>query len=93
MLFAESDPLTIVISILNMSYHKTKSFPIRWANPTTMHDVYDILYTRIFYPFSDILYIFGDDFPNLNSVIDRLKRWAITRGGSSPPRPSIMIVK
>ncbi|KAL9127044.1 MAG: hypothetical protein Q9217_004008 [Psora testacea] len=92
-LFAESDPLTTVVSTLDTSCHETESFPIRWANPTTVHDVYDILHARIFCPFSDVLCIFADDFPDLSSVVDRLKCWAIAGGGSSPPRPSVVIVK
>jgi hypothetical protein len=94
--FAESDPSATVISASNASCHETESFPVRWANGTTVHDVYDILHVRIFCPFSDVLCIFADDFPNFNSVVDRLKIWAIAGAGSSPfeqARPSVVIVK
>jgi len=95
-LFAESDPSATVISASNASCHETESFPVRWANATTVHDVYDILHARIFCPFSDVLCIFADDFPNFKSVVDRLKTWAIAGVGSSPfeqVRPSVVIVK
>ncbi len=95
-LFAESDPSATVISASNASCHETESFPVRWANATTVPDVYDILHARIFCPFSDVLCIFADDFPNFKSVVDRLKIWAIAGIGSSPfeqVRPSVVIVK
>ena len=95
-LFAESDPSATVASTPNTSCHECESFPIRWANTMTLHNAYDILHTRILCPFSDVLCIFADDFPNFNSVVDRLKTWAVTGGGSSPleqVRPSVVIVK
>ena len=95
-LFAESDPSATVPSTLNSSCHESKSFPIRWANATTVHDVYDILHARILCPFSDVLCIFAGDFPNFKSVVDRLKTWAVAGGGSSPferVRPRVVIVR
>jgi len=95
-LFAESDPSITVTSTSNSSYYKPESFPIRWANATTVHDAYNILHARILYPVSDILCIFADDFPSFNAVVDRLKIWAVAGGGSSPleqARPSVVIVK
>jgi len=95
-LFAESDPSAPVATTSNASCHELESFPIRWANATTVHDVYDILHARILCPFSDVLCIFADDFPNFNAVVDRLKTWAVAGGGSSPleqVRPSVVIVK
>ncbi len=95
-LFAESDPSATVASNPNASCHESESFPIRWANTMTLHNAYDILHTRILCPFSDVLCIFADDFPNFNSVVDRLKTWAVAGGGSSPlehVRPSVVIVK
>ena len=95
-LFAESDPSATVASTLNVSCYESESFPIRWANATTVHDIYDILYARILCPFSDVLCIFADDFSNFNSVVDRLKTWPVAGGGSSPieqARPSVLIVK
>ncbi len=61
-----------------------------------MHDVYDILHARIFCPFSDVLCIFADDFLNFQSVVNRLKIWAIAGAESSPfeqARSSVVIVK
>ncbi len=94
-LFAESDPFTTVVLTLNASCHETESFPVRWANATTVHDVYDILHARIFCPFSDVLCIFADDFPNFNSVAIRLKTWAIAGGSSRLEQagPRVVIVK
>jgi len=95
-LFAESDPSVTVTSTSNSSCHEPESFPIRWANATTVHDAYDILHARILCPVSDVLCIFADDFPSFNAVVDRLKIWAVAGGGSSPleqARPSVVIVK
>ena len=96
MLFAESDSSATVISVSNASCHETESFPVRWANATIVSDVYDILHARIFCPFSDVLCIFADDFPNFKSVVNRLKIWAIAGVESSSfeqVRPSVVIVK
>ncbi len=93
MFFAESDPSTTIVSTTTTSCHETESFPIRWANATTVQDVYDILHARIFCQFSDVLCIFADDFPNFKSVVDRLRTWAIAGGGSNLPQPSVVIVK
>ena len=94
-LFAESDPFATVVSTLNASCHESESYPVRLANATTVHDVYDILHARIFCPFSDLLCVFADDFPNFSSVVDRLKTWAIARGSSRLERaqPRVVIVK
>ena len=54
-LFAESDPKTTVISNLDTSCRETESFPLCWANATTVHDIYDILHARLFCPFSNVL--------------------------------------
>ncbi len=96
MLFVESDPSATVILASNASCHEIESFPVRWANATTVHDVYDILHARIFCPFSDVLCIFVDDFPNFKSVVNRLKTWAIAKVESSSFEqvwPSVVIVK
>jgi len=90
MLFVESDPSATVILASNASCHEIESFPVRWANATTVHDVYDILHARIFCPFSDVL------FPNFKSVVNRLKTWAIAKVESSSFEqvwPSVVIVK
>ena len=95
-LFAESDPSATIISASNAFCHETESFPVRWANATIVHDVYDILHARIFCPFSDVLCIFADDFLNFQSVVNRLKIWAIAGAESSPfeqARSSVVIVK
>ena len=95
-LFVESDPSATVISASNASCHEIESFSVRWANATTVHDVYDILHARIFCFFSDVLCIFVDDFLNFQSVVNRLKIWAIVEAGSSffeQVRSSVVIVK
>ena len=92
-LFADSDPSTSVTSKLETSCHETESFPVRWATSMTVPDVSNILHARILLPFSDVLCIFADDFPDLNSIVNRLKYWAIAGGGSSHPGPSVVIVR
>ena len=72
-LFADSYPSTIIVSTLDISCHETESFPLRWTNAITVHDIYNILHARIFCPFSDVLCIFADDFPDLSSILDRLR--------------------
>ena len=61
-----------------------------------MHDVYDILHSRLFCLFADVLCIFAEDFINLESVVDRLRTWAAADSGSSlfmQTRLRVVIVK
>jgi hypothetical protein len=43
-----------------------------------MHNVYNILYNRLFCLFVDVLCIFVDDFINFKSVVNRLKALVVT---------------
>lgn len=95
-LFAESDPSATTIPPLSAFCHETESFPVGWAKAATISNVYDILHARLICPFSDVLCVFADDFPNLESVVDRLKAWAIAGGGFDSPervRPSVVVVQ
>ena len=94
--FADSEPYTKIIPSPVTSCHDLESFPLRWATPGTVHDVYDILHTRILLPFSDVLCMFAEDFTTFDEVIDRLKSWAVTGKPArvlDQPRPRVVIVK
>ncbi len=96
-LFAESDPSVTIPSVVNnTSCHEIEASPIRWAKATTVHNVYDILYGRLFCLFADVLCIFADDFINFESVVNRLKAWAAAGSGSTlfkQTRSRVVIVK
>lgn len=94
-LFAESDPSATIASTPSLACHESESFPIRWASPTTVHGIYDCLHARILCPFTDVVCVFADDFPNFDCVVDRLRTWAVTGSGWTPKqiKPNVVIVK
>jgi len=96
-LFAESDPSVTISSIVNNIFcHETEASSIRWVKVTTMHNIYDILYGRLFCLFADVLCIFADDFINFESVVNRLKAWVAAGSGSTlfkQTRSRVVIVK
>ena len=83
----------MIISTLNTFCHETESFSIHWANSLIVYNVYDILHVWIFCPFSDVLCIFADNFPNLSSMVNCLKHWAIAGRGLISSELNVMIMK
>lgn len=96
-LFAKSDPSMTISSIVNNIFcHEIETSSIRWVKATTMHNVYNILYNRLFCLFVDVLCIFVDDFINFKSVVNRLKAWVVISNESTlfkQTKPRVVIVK
>ncbi len=96
-LFVESDSSVTISSIVNNIFcHEIETSSIRWVRVTTMHNVYDILYDRLFCLFADVLCIFADDFINFESVVNRLKAWVAADSESTlfkQTRSRVVIVK
>lgn len=96
-LFVESDSSVTISSIVNNIFcHEIETSSIRWVKVTTMHNIYDILYGRLFCLFVDVLCIFVDDFINFESVVNRLKVWVAADSESTlfkQTRSRVVIVK
>ena len=94
-LFADSDPLSVIYRNHEIaSCHRTTSYPTPWAL-TSDHSLYDTLHARLFFPFTDVICIFADDFKDLESVRDSLNAWATIGLASDLPkeiRPRVVIV-
>jgi len=74
-LLAESDPFAAIPSAANTYYcHETEPFRLKWAKAIPVDKLYNILYTRLFFLFTDVLCIFADDFTDFKSVVERLKK-------------------
>ncbi len=96
-LFVESDSSVMISSVVNNIFcHEIEASSIRWVKVTTMHNVYDILYDRLFCLFVDVLCIFVDDFINFESVVNRLKAWVAADNESTlfkQTKSRVVIVK
>ena len=80
--FAESDPFAPLNVEPETSFlcHQTFPHPIQWMNHPS-DKLFDIIHSRLFYLFVDVLCIFADDFESFEHVADRLKTWAILKQG------------
>lgn len=76
--FAESDPFaaTTVEPATSLLCHQTFAHPIQWTKKSSQN-LFDIVHSRLFYLFVDVLCVFADDFESFEHVADRLKTWAI----------------
>ena len=97
-LFGESNPLvTSGLSGFQQYHgiaqcHQTTCQPCCW---TSTQSLYDILHTRLLFPFADVICIFADNLGNVNDAINRLKIWATigsNSGLSRITRPRVIIV-
>ncbi len=77
--FAESSP-DQAISWVDSS--DTESFPLQWAEETTRQTLCSLLHARLLCLFTDLFFIFADDFANFDQVIRLLESWA-TAGSAS----------
>lgn len=87
-----SRPLLISDSDIGLSPHNTPRYhydsnyqksPLRWYTKELSHaDVNDTLQARVVFPFADLICIFVDDFPNLDSVAQKLLRWSLLKASS-----------
>ena len=80
--FAESDPFSAVDLEPETSFlcHQTFPHPVQWMNHPS-NELFDIIHSRLFFLFVDVLCIFADDFESFEHVADRLKTWAVLKKG------------
>lgn len=94
-LFADSDvAFKIPIKTRDTTYHERFTYRLQWQHPPKL-SYSDIIHTRLFFLFTDVICIFADNFANLDDVIKRLKSWAAAGTVSSSPstvRPKVVIV-
>ena len=73
--------------------HPTKSYPISWSE--NGQDIFDVIFARLLFLFTDVLCIFAEDVGGLRGVNSLLKTWASIGSASSLPksvRPSVIVV-
>lgn len=95
LLFVDSDPFSTNTPSHNFEpCHETSTYPTTWSR-SSEYSAQDILYARLFFPFTDVICIFADDFPCLEDVARRLITWLKIGSGSSLPhmlRPRVLVV-
>ena len=96
-LFADTDhhiSTETVVQQENPRCHEISLHPIHWLL-SSRHKLHTVIYTRLFFLFTDVVCIFADNVGGLNSVADILKEWAKYRTASCLPnvlRPRVVIV-
>ena len=81
--FAESSPSqAISLAAEDPCVGETKSFPIQWAEDTTVQHLYNVLHARLFCLFADVVCVFADDFADFDHAVQLLKSWAAAGSAS-----------
>ena len=95
--FAESSPSqAIPLAAEDPRTCETDSFPVQWAEGTTVDHLYNVLHARLFCLFADVVCIFADDFTDFDQVIQLLVSWAAAGSASvhfNQIRPRVVIVR
>jgi len=82
MLFAKANLETppIKLSEIVECYYKTKRYRLDWVSnqypKPEIGDMVNRIYLLLLLPFTDILYLFIEDFLSLEEVLNLLYRWA-----------------
>ncbi|RAQ76853.1 hypothetical protein COH21_008696 [Aspergillus flavus] len=94
LLFAESSPS--VQSATERSHllcHETVAYPTRWE--PSPYSISDIIFSRLYFLFCDVVCMFADDFSTQADVAEQLMTWIEIGGPKSLPekiRPRLLIV-
>ncbi len=95
--FAESSPSqAIPLAAEDPRVCETESFPIQWAEDTTVQHLYNVLHARLFCLFADVVCVFADDFADFEQTVQLLKSWAAAGSASvhfDKIRPRVVIVR
>jgi len=95
--FADRNPFAGTYSYCEPAHslcHKSVLHSMSW-HTGRQSIIIDILYARLFFVFSDVVYIFADDFSSLGDILLRLFSWIDIGSASSLPaaiRPQLVIV-
>ena len=96
-LFAESRPShAIPLAADDSRLCETDSFPIQWADDTTVQQLSNVLHARLFCLFADVVCVFADDFADFDETVQRLKSWAAAGSASvhfDKIRPRVVVVR
>ena len=94
---AESSPSqAIPLAAEDPRVCETESFPIQWAEDTTVQHLYNVLHARLFCLFTDVVCVFADDFVDFDHAVQLLKSWAAAGSASvhfNKIRPRVVIVR
>ena len=94
LLFAESNPDQVSCSHqVSSGCHETTNYLASWGQGSLFH--VDVLYSRLFFLFTDLICIFAADFRSLQEIINLIVRWCQHGSPSSLSqrvRPRIIIV-
>ena len=97
-LFADSDPKAIEASFREpkqtANCHEDATQVAQWALPPD-HQLFSLLYARLFLPFADVICLFADDLGGVEGVSKLLKEWAtigISLTSEKQCRPRILVI-
>ncbi|KAL8832502.1 MAG: hypothetical protein Q9191_000229 [Dirinaria sp. TL-2023a] len=81
--FAESSSSQVIpLAVEDPRVDETESFPIQWAEDTTVQHLYNVLHARLFCLFIDVVCVFADDFVDFDHAVQLLKSWAAVDSAS-----------
>ena len=79
-LFVNSNPSLTATSALSSQCHDIQFYILCWVTTDVL--VFDLLYAQFLYLFTDVIYIFAEDFNDLDDVVDHLWAWAAAGSGT-----------
>lgn len=93
LLFADGDPLKSLTTQHQPSVPQGTEYELAWKTPDGQN-AQRLLYTRLLFLFTDIVYIFAEDFPDFQHVIDFLTDCIKARSASmlQQVRPHLVVV-
>jgi hypothetical protein len=97
--FAESDPsFRWPFAPPRSACHESRVVSRQWKPPfITQDSLYNILHSRLFWPFTDVICLFADDFSTPDEMVNRLEIWASSGNPLAKPldflRPRVIIIK
>jgi hypothetical protein len=93
LIFVDSNPFANYHHRQPALCHESTFHSVKWNSEP--HNIIDILYSRLFFMFCDVVCLFADDFPSLEVLTLRLLSWVEISTSSDLPlstRPRLMII-
>jgi hypothetical protein len=94
LIFADSNPFAGTCCCEPVDYplcHKSVLHSVSWHQG--WQSIIDILYARLFFGFSDVVYIFADDFSSLRDILLRLFSWIDIGSASKLSVPNWLLLQ